>query len=181
MFDLSVYCLLNSILFRITLCRQSKKKILAIPFRSCFYLQIQSRNEKNVHLNICFLSLHIHTASKGYQSTFLTFKQSFHIPTNFKKVCDILYFHTFWSNFHLMLKRDFWPPISLQCPRAVCRINAINACIVYICTSVFQFSNCRIFCFFLQAIYSRVARVCKKDHGGSFKFAHRWTTFLKAR
>jgi len=32
-----------------------------------------------------------------------------------------------------------------------------------------------------KAIYSRVARVCKKDHGGSFKFAHRWTTFLKAR
>ena len=32
-----------------------------------------------------------------------------------------------------------------------------------------------------QAIYSRVARVCKNDHGGSFKFAHRWTTFMKAR
>ena len=45
--------------------------------------------------------------------------------------------------------------------------------------------NCKIniflFLFSLQAIYSRVARVCKKDHGGSFKFAHRWTTFLKAR
>ena len=88
--------------------RQSKKKILAIPFRSCFYLQIQTRNERNVHLNICFLSLHIHTASKGYQSTFLTFKQIFHIPTNFKKLCDIFYFHTFWSNLHLMLnKEDF--------------------------------------------------------------------------
>lgn len=32
-----------------------------------------------------------------------------------------------------------------------------------------------------KAIYSRVARVCKNDHGGSFKFAHRWTTFMKAR
>ena len=43
-------------------------------------------------------------------------------------------------------------------------------------TSVFDFRF-----HFFQAIYSRVARVCKKDHGGSFKFAHRWTTFLKAR
>ena len=34
---------------------------------------------------------------------------------------------------------------------------------------------------FFQAIYSRVARVCKKDAGGSFKFASKWTTFLKAR
>jgi len=32
-----------------------------------------------------------------------------------------------------------------------------------------------------KAIYSRVARVCKNDRGGSFKFAKRWTTFLKAR
>ena len=33
----------------------------------------------------------------------------------------------------------------------------------------------------LQAIYSRVARVCKNDRGGLHKFAHKWTTFLKAR
>ena len=35
--------------------------------------------------------------------------------------------------------------------------------------------------FIFQAVYSRVARVCKKDHGGSFKFSKRWTTYLKAR
>ena len=98
-----------------------------------------------------------------------------------RKFVTFFIFTLFGLTFIWCLKKDFWPPLSLQCPRAVCRINAINACIVYICTSVFQFSNCRIFCFFLQAIYSRVARVCKKDHGGSFKFAHRWTTFLKAR
>ncbi|KAK2718894.1 semaphorin-1A-like isoform X2 [Artemia franciscana] len=32
-----------------------------------------------------------------------------------------------------------------------------------------------------KAVYSRVARVCKKDRGGSHKFANRWTSFLKAR
>jgi len=32
-----------------------------------------------------------------------------------------------------------------------------------------------------KAIYSRVARVCKNDRGGLHKFAHKWTTFLKAR
>ena len=121
-----------------------------------------------MHLNICFLSLHIHTVSKGYQSTFLTFKQSFHIPTNFKKVCDILYFHTFWSNFHLMLeKRTFDHPLVYKCPRAVCRINAINACIVYICTPVFQFSNCRIFCFFYRLFTVGLQEFAKKimvDH-----------------
>jgi len=32
-----------------------------------------------------------------------------------------------------------------------------------------------------KAVYSRVARVCKKDHGGAHKFQQRWTTYLKAR
>ena len=32
-----------------------------------------------------------------------------------------------------------------------------------------------------KSIYSRVARVCKNDEGGSHKFSNRWTTFLKAR
>ena len=32
-----------------------------------------------------------------------------------------------------------------------------------------------------KAVYSRVARVCKNDEGGSHKFSNRWTTFLKAR
>ena len=32
-----------------------------------------------------------------------------------------------------------------------------------------------------KSIYSRVARVCKTDEGGSHKFSNRWTTFLKAR
>ena len=140
--------------------------MLATPFRSCFHLQIQTRNEKNVHLNICFLSLYIHTASQGYQSTFLTFKLSFRISKNFKKVCDILYFHTFCYNFHLMYL-TFDHPVSLQCPKAVCRINAINACIVYICTPVFQFSNCRIFCFFYRLFTVELQEFAKKimvDH-----------------
>jgi len=38
-----------------------------------------------------------------------------------------------------------------------------------------EFMNCG------KAMYSRVARVCKNDEGGSHKFANRWTTFLKAR
>jgi semaphorin 6 len=32
-----------------------------------------------------------------------------------------------------------------------------------------------------KAIFSRVARVCKNDEGGSHKFSNRWTTFLKSR
>ena len=32
-----------------------------------------------------------------------------------------------------------------------------------------------------KKVYSRVARVCKNDEGGSHKFRNRWTTFLKSR
>jgi semaphorin 6 len=32
-----------------------------------------------------------------------------------------------------------------------------------------------------KSIFSRVARVCKSDEGGSHKFSNRWTTFLKSR
>jgi len=38
-----------------------------------------------------------------------------------------------------------------------------------------EFMNCG------KSIYSRVARVCKNDEGGSHKFRNRWTTFLKSR
>ena len=34
---------------------------------------------------------------------------------------------------------------------------------------------------FYQTVYSRVARVCKKDMGGAHKFRYKWTTFLKSR
>jgi semaphorin 6 len=40
---------------------------------------------------------------------------------------------------------------------------------------------CVIPVYFFQAVYSRVARVCKKDLGGAHKFRHKWTTFLKSR
>lgn len=32
-----------------------------------------------------------------------------------------------------------------------------------------------------QAVYSRVARVCKNDRGGPHRFKKRWTSFLKSR
>lgn len=35
--------------------------------------------------------------------------------------------------------------------------------------------------FLLQAVYSRVARVCKYDRGGPHRFRNRWTSFLKSR
>ena len=38
-----------------------------------------------------------------------------------------------------------------------------------------EFMNCG------KIVYSRVARVCKNDEGGSHKFRNRWTTFLKSR
>jgi len=38
-----------------------------------------------------------------------------------------------------------------------------------------EFMNCG------KAVYSRVARVCKKDNGGPHTFKNKWTTFSKAR
>ena len=35
--------------------------------------------------------------------------------------------------------------------------------------------------YFIQAQYSRVARVCRNDQGGTHRFQNRWTSFLKAR
>lgn len=32
-----------------------------------------------------------------------------------------------------------------------------------------------------QAVFSRVARVCKYDRGGPHRFRNRWTSFLKSR
>lgn len=32
-----------------------------------------------------------------------------------------------------------------------------------------------------QAVFSRVARVCKWDKGGPHRFRNRWTSFLKSR
>ena len=39
----------------------------------------------------------------------------------------------------------------------------------------------RISSYLTQAVYSRVARVCKNDKGGPHKFKNKWTTFLKSR
>ncbi|KAF6210652.1 hypothetical protein GE061_013759 [Apolygus lucorum] len=41
--------------------------------------------------------------------------------------------------------------------------------------SAIEYENCG------KIVYSRVARVCKKDQGGSGNFENRWTTFMKAR
>ena len=38
-----------------------------------------------------------------------------------------------------------------------------------------------VFIYFLQSIYSRVARVCKNDHGGPHKWQNKWTTYVKTR
>lgn len=35
--------------------------------------------------------------------------------------------------------------------------------------------------FSVQAVYSRVARVCKWDKGGPHRFRNRWTSYLKSR
>lgn len=32
-----------------------------------------------------------------------------------------------------------------------------------------------------QAVYARVARVCRDDRGGPHRFKQRWTSFLKSR
>lgn len=46
-----------------------------------------------------------------------------------------------------------------------------------VCESILTFS----FISSLQAVYSRVARVCKSDKGGPNKYKSSWTTFLKSR
>lgn len=46
----------------------------------------------------------------------------------------------------------------------------------YTYTNITQFSN-----FNSQAVFSRVARVCKWDKGGPHRFRNRWTSFLKSR
>ena len=33
----------------------------------------------------------------------------------------------------------------------------------------------------LQAVYSRVARICKSDRGGPNKYKRSWTSYLKSR
>jgi len=33
----------------------------------------------------------------------------------------------------------------------------------------------------MQAVFSRVARVCTNDHGGARVLRHTWTSFFKAR
>ena len=40
---------------------------------------------------------------------------------------------------------------------------------------------CQITYSYFQAIFSRVARVCKSDQGGPHKFRDNWTSFLKTR
>lgn len=35
--------------------------------------------------------------------------------------------------------------------------------------------------FFAQVVYSRVARICKNDQGGTLTLKEKFTTFLKAR
>ena len=40
---------------------------------------------------------------------------------------------------------------------------------------------CQITYLYFQAIFSRVARVCKSDQGGPHKFRDNWTSFLKTR
>ena len=35
--------------------------------------------------------------------------------------------------------------------------------------------------FFLQSVYSRIARVCKNDKGGPHKWQNKWTTYVKTR
>ena len=43
-----------------------------------------------------------------------------------------------------------------------------------------MFINC-VYIWSIQAVYSRVGRVCKKDNGGPHTFKNKWTTFSKAR
>lgn len=38
-----------------------------------------------------------------------------------------------------------------------------------------------LFLLVVQAVYSRVARVCKWDKGGPHRFRNRWTSYLKSR
>lgn len=52
----------------------------------------------------------------------------------------------------------------------------------YVCISIILLTIFLLTFFYCpQAVYSRVARVCKWDKGGPHRFRNRWTSFLKSR
>lgn len=61
-------------------------------------------------------------------------------------------------------------------------INCGKVCSSELCTREVLLIKIFYFCLIrAQAVYSRVARVCKWDKGGPHRFRNRWTTFLKSR
>lgn len=80
--------------------------------------------------------------------------------------------HVVWQ-FHLFLPprnscwvHQLWKGISTESSGSVL---LILSCPYLPCSVLFQ------------AVYSRVARVCKQDKGGPHQFGDRWTSFLKSR
>ena len=50
-----------------------------------------------------------------------------------------------------------------------------------ICNFLCKISNKTKMCRDFQAVFSRVARVCKNDKGGNYLMKNLWTSFFKAR
>lgn len=73
------------------------------------------------------------------------------------------------------LRTEQYAPQHLNAPDFVSSTEDEDYVYFFFREAAVEYINCG------KAVYSRVARVCKKDHGGSFKFSKRWTTFLKAR
>ena len=63
----------------------------------------------------------------------------------------------------------------LNQPSFVSAVERNGYVFVFFRETAMEFMNCG------KAIYSRVARVCKNDKGGPYKFSRKWTSFLKTR
>ena len=63
----------------------------------------------------------------------------------------------------------------LNAPDFVSSLEDRNHVYFFFREAAVEFMNCG------KAIFSRVARVCKNDEGGSNRFRNRWTSFLKTR
>uniref|UniRef100_T1JEM8 Semaphorin-1A n=1 Tax=Strigamia maritima TaxID=126957 RepID=T1JEM8_STRMM len=73
------------------------------------------------------------------------------------------------------LRTEQFDPKHLNAPNFVSSFSFGDFVFFFFRESAIEYINCG------KTVYSRVARVCKKDQGGPNKFGSRWTSFLKAR
>uniref|UniRef100_T1JFQ1 Semaphorin-1A n=1 Tax=Strigamia maritima TaxID=126957 RepID=T1JFQ1_STRMM len=73
------------------------------------------------------------------------------------------------------LRTEQFDPKHLNAPNFVSSLSFGDFVFFFFRETAIEYINCG------KTVYSRVARVCKRDQGGPNKFGSRWTSFLKAR